>query len=117
MGRVSLFLCLMTLMFVAASTSSAISGMSNPTAYSLSDGGAVTYQTDGSGSSLTVGYARLQPNTGSTTPAGYLSFSYRKNGVLVSEASVPESSPISFGRIYTRVGDPVNTGVAIVNPN
>jgi hypothetical protein len=106
-------------------TSSALSGVNNPTPYSVPDRGAVTYTTAGSGN-LTVGYARIQPNPGSTTPAGYLVFSYRTNGVLVSEASVPESSPISSGRIYSAVNGSinnggaivsVNTGVAIVNPN
>jgi hypothetical protein len=49
-------------------TSSALSGVANPTAYSVPDRGAATYNTLGSGS-LTVGYARVQPNTGSTTPS------------------------------------------------
>jgi hypothetical protein len=103
-------------------TSSALSGVGNPTAYSVPDRGAATYNTLGSGS-LTVGYARVQPNTGSTTPAGYLTFSYRTNGVLVSETSVPISSPIAMGRIYSVVGNfgpgelPTNTGVAMVNPS
>jgi hypothetical protein len=97
-------------------TSSALSGVGNPTSYSVPDRGAAVYDTLGSGS-LTVGYARVQPNTGSTTPAGYLTFSYRTNGVLVSETSVPISSPMTSGRLFSFVNGPTNTGVAIVNPN
>src|SRR5262245_40396963 len=77
----------------SAGTPSVLAGMSNPTAYSVSDRNAVTYETGGSGNRVTVGYARVQPANG-TTPAGYLVFKYRTNGVLVSETSVPESSPI-----------------------
>ena len=116
----------MTLILVVGANAVAQShGVNNPTLYSVPDRGAATYDTSGVGT-LAVGYARVQPNAGSTTPAGYLVFSYRANGVLVSEASVPESSPISSGRIYSRVanfapnGRPVgtiNTGVAMVNPN
>jgi hypothetical protein len=67
---------------------------------------------------------RESSHTGSTAPAGYLTFRYRTNGVLVSEASVPISSPITSGRIYSVVdggsfalNGPTTTGVAIVNPN
>ena len=37
--------------------------------------------------------------------------------VLVTEAAVPTSPLIQSGRIYAEVSGPVNTGVAIVNPN
>ncbi len=111
-----LLLGFVILVFVAALTASALSGVSNPTSYSVPDRGAATYSSLGTGS-LTAGYGRVQPNTGSTTPAGYLTFSYRTNGVLVSEASVPISSPITSGRIYSLVTGSTTTGVAIVNPN
>jgi hypothetical protein len=37
--------------------------------------------------------------------------------VLISEATVPASRPVQSGRIYAEVAGPVNTGLAIVNPN
>jgi len=37
---------------------------------------------------LTAGYARVQPDAGSTTPEGVAIFGFRSNGVLVSEAAV-----------------------------
>src|SRR5439155_13759702 len=45
------------------------------------------------------------------------SFGLRTNNVLVSEAGVPASPLIRNGRIYADVSGPVNTGLAIANPN
>jgi sugar lactone lactonase YvrE len=66
---------------------------------------------------LRVGYGRLHTNAGSSMPGAVAIFSYRPNGVLVSEASVPASPPVQDGRIYVDVNGPVNTGIAIANPN
>src|SRR5262249_53325447 len=44
-------------------------------------------------------------------------FGFRQKNVLVSEAAVPVSSLISFGRIYAEVSGNVNTGIAMANPN
>ena len=44
-------------------------------------------------------------------------FGFRQNNVLVSEAAVPASVPITNGRIYAEVAGVVNTGIAIANPN
>src|SRR5439155_7585285 len=40
-----------------------------------------------------------------------------QNGILVSEAGVPDSVPVQSERIYAEVNGPVNTGLAIANPN
>src|SRR5439155_3812684 len=64
-----------------------------------------------------VGYARIIPDSGNTTPAGIAIFGVTQNGVLVSEAAVPASPLIQTGRIYAEVNGPVNTGLAITNPN
>src|SRR5688572_21559335 len=69
---------------------------------------------------LSVGYARIQAqNTGSGygLPGGMVIFGYRPNGVLVSEVSVPVAPLISGGRFYAEIAGPVNTGIAIANPN
>jgi hypothetical protein len=71
MSRIKPFLYLLTMILVTALNVAAQSGLNNPTPYSVPDRGAVTYTTAGSGN-LTVGYARIQPDAGSTTPAGYL---------------------------------------------
>src|SRR5689334_14546747 len=67
----------------------AAAGALNSQSFSFSDRGAETYDTTGEGGGPTIGYARLQPNGGSTTPGAYLTFQFRKNDVLVGQASVP----------------------------
>src|ERR1700733_12195245 len=105
------------LIFICATAAAyPLTGQDNPT-FSISDRGAATYDTGGTGSAVTVGYAQVQANAGSTTPAGYLIFGFKDNGVLVSEATVPEVRPITSGRVYAAYYGAVNTGVAMVNPN
>jgi hypothetical protein len=83
----------------------------------MSDRAAVTYDTNGTESGVTVGYALVQPNAGSSTPAGDLIFSLKDNGILVSETTVPEMMPLTSGRMYAAYFGRVNTGIAMVNPN
>src|SRR5215831_10262111 len=42
---------------------------------------------------------------------------FRQNDILVSEAGVAASSLIQSGRVYAEISGPVNTGLAITNPN
>ena len=70
-----------------------------------------------SSSPIMVGYGRLSAAQGNTLPAAVAIFSYRSNGTLVSEASVPASPLVSSGRVYAESGGPVRTGIAIANPN
>ncbi|HYR83036.1 MAG TPA: hypothetical protein VE422_03045 [Terriglobia bacterium] len=95
----------------------AIIGLANPTPFTISDRGAKSFTTFGTAATTSVGYARLQADAGSTTPAGYLVFSVNQNGVLISEATVPATRPVQSGRIYAEVAGSVNTGLAIVNPS
>jgi uncharacterized repeat protein (TIGR01451 family) len=85
--------------------------------YSFVDRGGVSLITRGGTNSSTVGYARVQPNSQNTAPAGVAIFGFRQNGILVTEAGVPASQLIQSGRIYAEVNGPVNTGIAIANPN
>ncbi|PYS23219.1 MAG: hypothetical protein DMG11_25750, partial [Acidobacteria bacterium] len=85
--------------------------------YSFPAAGADYWTTTSSAAPLTAGYARVQPNAGSTTPEGVAIFGFRSNGMLVSEAAVPASPLIQQGRIYAEMNGPVNTGIAIANPN
>jgi uncharacterized repeat protein (TIGR01451 family) len=59
----------------------------------------------------------VQPDSANTTPSGVAIFGLRQSGVVVSEAGVPASPLIQSGRIYAEVNVPVNTGIAIANPN
>jgi hypothetical protein len=100
-----------------ANGSNSTISLNNAAPFSISDRGTAVYDTTGSGSSLTTGYAAVQANAGSTTPAGYLTFSFTQDGVLVSRVTVPEVRPISDGRLYAAYYGSVNTGIAMVNPN
>ncbi len=69
------------------------------------------------GPSLQITQARMRANLGSTAPSGVALFAYRQNGVLVSETAVPASPPIRSGRLNVHVDGPLNTGIAVSNPN
>jgi hypothetical protein len=60
---------------------------------------------------LTIGYGVLQSSSASAAPGAVALFSFRRNGVLVSETSVPASQPMTSGRVYAEIGAPVNTGL------
>jgi spore coat protein H len=79
-------------------------------------GGSSSITYGGTLTGASVGYARVQPNSGST-PAGMAIFGFRPSGVLLTEAAVPAARLIQNGRIYAEVDGPVNTGLAIANPN
>ena len=83
----------------------------------INNKGGFSLTTLGSSGTTTAGYARIQPNSGSTTPAGVAIFGLKQNNVLVSEAGVPASPLIRTGRIYAETNQQVSTGIAIANPN
>lgn len=85
--------------------------------FSISNRGGVSLVSQGGGASVQVGYGRIRPNSGSTTPSGLAIFGLTQGGVLVSEAGVPAAPPVQEGRIFAEVSGPVNTGLAIANPN
>jgi hypothetical protein len=85
--------------------------------FSVLDRGGAVFETAGALSSVGVGYGVVQPVGGSTAPAGVAIFGYRENGVLVSEAGVPASSLMQAGRTFAEWNGPVNTGIALANPN
>src|SRR5439155_5301095 len=80
----------------------------------ITDRGGVSFSGHGT-SALSAGYARIQPNTGSTTPSGLAILGFRQNDVLVSGAGVQASTLLTSGRIHAEVGGPVNTGIAMAN--
>src|SRR5207249_12234046 len=63
-----------------------------PTIFTFADRGGVSWQSSGKPEApLAVGYAKIVPNSGNTSPSGLATFAIRQNGVLVSEAGVPAS--------------------------
>lgn len=85
--------------------------------YSFPDRGGVSFATTGSSLATVIGYASIQSTPGTRPPAGMSIFGFRRNNVLVTEAGVPASPLMSSGRFYAEVSGPVNTGLAIANPN
>ncbi len=94
----------------------------------LSAGGAASSFTAGGGETVQAGYAILTVNS-DTTPYGTAVFSFKQNGVTVSEAGVPASPPTTSARIFIDYRSAVaavpgridagtidiNTGIAVVN--
>ena len=85
--------------------------------FSIPDRGGQSTTSSGTAETLRVGYGRIRADAGSGTPSGIAIFGFRQNGVLISEAGVPASEPVQEGRIFAEVDGPVNTGLAIANPN
>ena len=73
--------------------------------------------TTGEGDGIQTGYARIKSSDGSAGPAGMAIFGYRRDGILVSEATVPISQWVESGRIPAQLDGMVNTGLAFANPN
>jgi hypothetical protein len=87
------------------------------TAFGISELGAVSRTTDGTGSlDAGMGYGRILSTAG-TTPSGLAIFGFRQSGILVTEAGVPDSPLIAAGRTYAEVSPDgvVNTGIAMAN--
>jgi hypothetical protein len=94
----------------------------------LGSGGATSSSTVGEGEAVHAGYAVLAVKSGAA-PYGTAVFSFKENGVTVSEAGVPASPPTTSTRIFIdyRSAIPavpgrieagmvdVNTGIAAVN--
>jgi subtilisin len=91
-------------------------------------GGANVVSTNGVASEVRTGYAKLKVNSGSA-PYGTAVFTWKQNGVVVSEAGVPASPPTTSARVFIdfRSGVPAvpgrshagiistNTGIAVAN--
>jgi hypothetical protein len=96
---------------------------------SLRPGGSASHGTTGGENPNTQsGYARLEVHSGST-PYGTAIFSYKQNGITLSEAGVPVSPATNHARVFIdyRFGVPaipgrpasgtvdINTGISLVN--
>ena len=95
----------------------AASSLTPITAFSLADGGSVSYATSGEGDEISVNHAQIQPSDEESKPAGLAFIGFRKNGVLLSEAAIPATALIEHGRLYAEIDNGVDTGVAIANPD
>jgi hypothetical protein len=85
--------------------------------FAVADRGGMSLTSLGRSNAMSAGHARAQANSGSPAPAGIEIVSLRQNNIMVSEAAFTASAPLRSGRIYTEISGPVNTGLAIANPN
>ena len=86
--------------------------------FSFPDLGGWSTTSSGTAETVRVGYGRIGADAGSATPSGIAIFQFRDSeGVLISEAGVPATRLIQEGRIFAEVNGPVNTGLALANPN
>ena len=85
--------------------------------FSFPNRGGSSITSNGTEAATRSGYGRIRAEAGSTTPSGIAIFGFRQGGVLVSEAGVPATEAVQGGRIFAEVRGPVNTGLAIANPN
>ena len=85
--------------------------------FSIPDRGGRSTTSSGTAESLRQGYGRIRADAASSTPSGIAIFGLRHDGVLIAEAGVPATEPVQEGRIFAEVNGPVNTGLAIANPN
>ncbi len=92
-------------------------GTAGTESFSIPNLGGWSVTSNGTEVATGSGYGRIRAEAGSTTPSGIAIFGFRKGGVLIAEAGVPASEPVQAGRIFAEVREPVNTGLAIANPN
>ena len=86
--------------------------------FEIQDRGVTSVTSSGTAESFRVGYGRIDADASSATPSGIAVFQFRDSeGVLISEAGVSAVEPVRSGRIFAEVNGPVNTGLAIANPN
>jgi hypothetical protein len=100
-----------------ASSVNMCGGTSGPRTFSLADLGGTSFQSSGTSSLLSTGYARIQPDSASVAPAGVAIYGFRRAGTLVSETGVPASGLMTTGMLYVEISGNANTGLAIANPN
>jgi hypothetical protein len=85
--------------------------------YSILPSGIYRFQTDGSPTNWNVGWVKLTPDSGTSTPIGSGAYGYNPVNVLVTESGVPSASGTTHARIYVDLSGNHNTGLAIVNVN
>src|SRR5262245_33180395 len=61
--------------------------------FSVPAGAGATFASQGTTGATSVGFVKIQANTGSAVPDAVGVLQYRANGVLVSEAVMPSSTP------------------------
>ena len=90
-------------------------GASTP--YTIAPGSYYGVQTKGTDPVVRTGYVQIAPDNNGTAPVGFGVFSFRNNGVTVTESSVQGETPAAAFRTYVEVRDNIQTGLVIANPS
>jgi hypothetical protein len=84
--------------------------------YAIQPGGVFVFQTDGFPADARVGWARLIPDSNTSSPVGAGVFSYSQGAVRVTESGIPAAIPTTNARIYVDQSGYHATGLAVANP-
>jgi hypothetical protein len=84
--------------------------------YIIPVGAAARFQTDGFPTTSKIGWAKLIPDAGTSTPIGAGLFSYNPGKFLQFESGVPATLSTIHARIYVDLSGGHNTGLALANP-
>jgi len=102
--------------FTLALSLSSANAQGNVNTVTVPAAGAALLRTDGLGG-LLAGYARVSGDGINPLPPGQVIFGLSQGGVLISETAVPGTATVTGGRIYAEINGPIQTGLAIANPN
>jgi PKD repeat protein len=83
--------------------------------YTIHKNGVFRLQTDGSSSTTMVGWVKLTPDAGTSTPVGAGVFGYNPGNFLVTESGIPATVSTTHARIYVDMSGGHGTGLAIAN--
>ena len=80
--------------------------------------GATSTFVSGAPDPLNTGFIKIQADANNTAPDAVATVQLRSNGILVSEATLPSSTPVtSRDRFFIEMGGNVTTAISIANPN
>jgi hypothetical protein len=83
--------------------------------YSIAPRSAFTLRLPDGGSSIQTGHVRVTPKAGEAAPDGVLVFYYQRDGITVTETSVPGVEPGSMFGMYVEATTDVQTSIALAN--
>jgi len=83
--------------------------------YTIPANGIYRLQTDGSPANVKIGWVKVTPDSGTTTPVGSGIFGYNPANLLITETGVPSSTATVHARIYVDLSHNHNTGLALAN--
>jgi hypothetical protein len=91
--------------------------ITSTTPFELNSGATLSFTSHGVSDQLSITHAQIQPDDDQSRPSALAFIGFRQGGVLVSEAAVPATALIEFGRVFAEIGDARETALALVNPD